>query len=159
MLIFCNSSRVLPSVFQVFACLKCPCAAPALLLLHSVAGRILQYSLNPCSFSTLCSHQMSVRQFRKRPSLNGSTQSCLESSVASLTSTWTCGMDACSLNCWRCCLGKSWYEALLSKTYIFMFFSFSILNIIPKSLVVMLLLKHSSTSLLPLFSLSAAKAH
>lgn len=74
----------------------------------SVDVKLFHYSWSSCSFLTLCSHQMSVRRFRRKPSLNGSTRSCPGSAVASLTSTWTCGTDACSLNCWRCCLANVW---------------------------------------------------
>lgn len=73
----------------------------------SVAQKI-HYSWNLCSVLTFCSCQMSVRRFKRRPSLNGSTPSCPVLDVASPTSTWTCGTDACSLNCWRCCQENGW---------------------------------------------------
>lgn len=62
--------------------------------------------LTPPLFFPSC--QMSVRRFRRRPSPNGSTPSCPGSDVASPTFTWTCGTDACSSSCWKCCRGNDW---------------------------------------------------
>lgn len=116
----------------------------------SVAVKIFHYSWSLCSSLTLCSHQMSVRQFRRRHSPNGSTRSCPESAVASRTSTWTCGMDACSLNCWRCCLVNDWWDAPSSNLTLPFFILFS--------LVVTLVSIISPFHLLPSF-LSSAKTH
>lgn len=62
--------------------------------------------LTPPLFFPSC--QTSARRFRRRPSPNGSTPSCPGSDVASLTFTWTCGTDACSSSCWKCCRVNGW---------------------------------------------------